>query len=523
MKSNMVNKFSQVPSAQTPRSSFDMDHRHTTTINVDYLYPIYCEEALPGDTFNINMTGFARLNTPIFPIMDNMLMQTFFFEVPTRLVWENWRKFMGERYPNPDSSIDYTVPQFAPHQPTLGSLSDYMGIPTTDQLTNNIQYNSLFHRSYNMIWNEWFRDQNLQDSVHVDTGDGDDDITNYTLLKACKRHDYFTSALPWPQKGESVDLPLGLSAPVVTTGEVPRFEGTVTQNESTTVYGSAYNRYGPATPTNFTNGEQVVFGSVTGLESDLSQATSATINQLREAFQIQKLLERDARGGTRYVEIIRSHFNVTSPDGRAWRPVYLGGGRSYVNISPIAQTSSTDATTPQGNLSAIGTTHLDNHGFTKSFTEHSLIIGLVCVRADLTYSQGLNRMFSRQTRYDYYWPSLSTIGEQEVRNKEIYMDGTAADDAVFGYQERYAEYRYKPSLITGLMRPQATGTLASWNLSEDFGTRPALNSVFIESNTPIDRVVAVANEPDFLLDTFFKVKAARPMPLYGVPGMLDRF
>ena len=229
------------------------------------------------------------------------------------------------------------------------------------------------------------------------------------------------------------------------------------------------------------------------------------------------------RGGTRYVEIIRSHFNVTSPDGRAWRPVYLGGGRSYVNISPIAQTSSTDATTPQGNLSAIGTTHLDNHGFTKSFTEHSLIIGLVCVRADLTYSQGLNRMFSRQTRYDYYWPSLSTIGEQEVRNKEIYMDGTAADDAVFGYQERYAEYRYKPSLITGLMRPQATGTLASWNLSEDFGTRPALNSVFIESNTPIDRVVAVANEPDFLLDTFFKVKAARPMPLYGVPGMLDRF
>jgi hypothetical protein len=473
MKSNMTNRFAMTPEVKIPRSSFTDRFGHKTTIDVDYLYPFYVDEALPGDTFNVNTTAFARLNTPVFPIMDNMVMETFFFEVPMRILWTNWRKFMGERY-NPNDTIDFTIPQAVATASSndVGKLSDYIGIPTD---VDNLSYSNMFHRAYNMIWNEWFRDQNLQDSVTVDVDDGPDDPADYVLLKASKRHDYFTSALPWPQKGDAVELPLGTSAPIYTdatgTSSISILDNDQTTKIAMGADGANVYRQSGSSPT-------------ASLLTDLSAATAATINQLRQAFQIQKLLERDARGGTRYIEIIRSHFQVTSPDGRAWRPVYLGGGKSNVNVSPIAQTSSTDVTSPQGNLAAMGTALLDNHGFTKSFTEHSIIIGLVCVRADLTYQQGLNRMFSRLTRYDFYWPALAQIGEQPVLNKEIYAQGTVADDNVFGYQERYAEYRYKPSQISGKMRSGATGTLDAWHLSEEFASLPALNATFIQSNTP---------------------------------------
>jgi hypothetical protein len=521
----MTHQFSQVPKADIPRSSFDRSHGVKTTFNAGYLVPVLLDEALPGDTFNLNMTGFARLATPIHPLMDNMFMDTHFFAVPMRLVWDNWKKFNGEQT-DPGDSTDYLVPTMT--SPAGGydneSLHDYFGIPTK---IASLEHNSVWHRAYNLIYNEWFRDQNLQDSVVVDKDDGPDDPADYVLLRRGKRHDYFTSALPWPQKGDSVDLPIGSVAPVIGTSDPMQVRNLLTGSSSSSPDWNLYYSGGYAvdlTASSTTFGVNITPDTdTTTVFADLSSATAATINQLRQAFQIQRMLERDARGGTRYTEIIRSHFGVTSPDARVQRPEYLGGGSSPVNITPIAQTSSTDDTSPQGNLSAFGTTVLSNHGFTKSFTEHCLILGFVSVRADLTYQQGLNRMFSRQTRYDYYWPSLSHIGEQAILNKEIYAQGTSADDDVFGYQERYAEYRYKPSLITGKFRSNDAASLDSWHLSQDFDALPVLNGSFIEENPPVDRVIAVETEPHFLFDSFMKMRCVRPMPLYGVPGMIDHF
>lgn len=516
LPSTLTKDFSRVPKVDIQRSVFNRDHGLKTTFDAGYLVPVFYDEALPGDTFTMDANGFGRLATPINPFMDNLYIETFFFAVPYRLIWNNWEKFCGEQ-DNPGDSTDYLVPQTS-GTITNSTLYDYFGVPTDTSLS----FNNLCGRAYNLIYNEWFRDQNLQDSVTVDKGDGPDTLTDYTLLKRGKRHDYFTSALPWPQKGEAVSLPLGTEAPIAGTmafDDVPN-TGNYAQiqdsNGNLKILSTQGAQGDPLYGRNISNGTSYMY-------ADLTEATAATINQLREAFQIQRLYEKDARGGTRYTEVIQSHFGVTSPDARLQRPEYLGGGKDRININPIAQTSSTDATTPQGNLSGYGTTGFTGHRFNKSFTEHSVVIGLACVFADLTYQQGLARHFSRQTRWDFYWPALAHLGEQAVLNKEIYAQGTADDNNVFGYQERYAEYRYKPSNVTGQMRSNFAQSLDTWHLAQDFGSLPALNASFIEENPPVDRVTAVQNYPNLILDMFFKLKCARPMPTYGVPGLIDHF
>lgn len=522
--------FAAQPSINIPRSAFDRRHSNSFTFNAGYLVPFFHDaDVLPGDTMRLKTSIFARLNTPYFPIMTNVYMMVHFWAVPNRVVWNHWVNFMGETelpwttdptptvYLTPISEIP--VGGFAP-----GSLQDYFGLPTTDGTITcaGAEYNTFLYRGYNYTWNYAYRDQNLQDPVEVDLGDGPDDPADYVLLKRGKRHDYFTSCLPFAQKGDPVGIGLTGNAPIISDGTPIQFSSAVggftdhTINVATT--NNVYASYAP-TPA----ATDLFFGANTGLEADFSTLNAITINAFRSAFLSQEILERDARGGTRYPEQIFAAFGVNNPDSRMQYPEYLGGATVQLDITSVPQTSASESGSPQGNLAAFGTFSGRNIGFTKSFTEHSMVFGLLCVYADLTYAQGLPRHYSRRTRLDYYDPILANLGEQAVLTKEIYCQGDAGgadDDTAFGFQERWAEYRYMPNRVGGLFRPQVVGTLAAWNLCQDFASQPELNEEFIEENPPFARVIVVDSEPDFKCDTYTELTHVRAMPVRSVPVKL---
>lgn len=542
-KSNFV--FSQVPSVVRPRSTFDRSRYYKSAFDAGKLIPFFLDEVLPGDTFTLNTTAFARLSTLVTPFMDNLYLDFFFFYVPNRLVWENWERFCGAQ-DNPDDSTDFLIPQvnIADDSAVVGSIFDYFGLPLGKQM----QVSALPFRCYNLIWNEFFRDENLQDSLLVPLNDGPDLDLSYSLQYRGKRKsDPFTSALPWPQKGPGVEINLGGAAPVgaFNTQNVftPLGFGYMSSSQTNIDANTAIG----AVPANARNTSYSNLGINAGvfpkgsgvfntealsgdghhtlpLFADLSQTSAVTINSLREAFQIQKWYEQLARGGSRYLELCLSMFGTHTGDARLQRPEYLGGGSTPIQIHSVTQASATDDVSPQGNLAGYGIAASTGVGFSKSFVEHGHIIGLVSVRGDYGYQQGIDRMWSRQTKFDFYWPAFAHLGEVPIKNKEIYYSGVSAnDEAAFGYQERWYEYRYGVNKITGKLRSGITGSLDVWHLAQYFSNAPALNEEFIHENPPVSRVLAVLTEPQFIFDSVTKCRCARVMPVYSVPGLVDHF
>ena len=547
-------RFSDAPAMYMKRTKFDRSHVYKTTFNSGKLIPVFVDEVLPGDTTRMSVNYFARLATPVKPIMDNIYLDWFFFFVPNRLVWEHWQNFCFEQE-DPDDSTDYVIPTISAAGNSgnayVGSLWDYFGLPVNTS-GNLSGISALPFRGVYLIWNEWFRDENLQKSVKIQKGDANEVLNSARASEqpswvftsgnnifpglACpprgKRHDYFTSALPWTQKGPGVSIGLAGTAPIQGTATLTMPNGVNLLDRQSghlyaSVVGTAFRKSDGATSVWYESGTGST--SVSDVSSDgwfanLDESSIFTINSLRTAFQMQKFYERLARGGSRYTEVLRSFFGVVSPDARLQRPEFLGSFTKMVNVNPIAQTSATDDTSPQGNLSAYGVTAAKFHGFTKSFVEHGYIIGFVCARADLTYQQGINKMWLRSTVYDFYWPTFAHLGEQAIELREIYAQGSEADTTVFGYQERYAEYRYKPSQITGKFRSSVVnGSLDKWHLSQFFKNAPTLNEEFIMENPPIERIIAVPSEPEFLLDIGFRYTTVRPMPMFGTPGLVDHF
>lgn len=544
MNRNSEYNFAQNPQVGVSRSRFQRNSDSKTTFNTGDLIPIYLDEVLPGDTHEIDMACVMRMATPIFPVMDNAFCDFYFFFVPNRLLWEHWKEFMGENKETAwTPKTEYSIPQVtAPEEGWAeGTLADYLGLPTK---VKGISVSALPGRAYGLIYNEWFRNQNVTQPTLVEvtdattTGKNDGSKTNdsaITLakpLKAAKVFDYYTGALPEPQKGEPITLPLTGNAAVkayTDNGITPDDEEIIFK--TWTAAGETKN---PTGRNSFVEGKGAytlrgadgegtfASGRSQKLYADLSTVTAATINQLRQAFQIQKLLEKDARGGTRYREVLREHFGVISPDSRMQIPEYLGGYRLPINVSQVIQTSSTDNTSPLGNTAALSVTTMNKPMFTKSFTEHGFIMGLAVVRTDQTYQQGIERMWSRTGRYDYYWPVLANIGEQAILNKEIYAQGNATDNEAFGYQEAWADYRYKPSKVTGLFRSNAKQSLDAWHYAQDYDALPTLSTDWMEQGeAEMKRTLAVQSQPDFIADFYFMNKTTRCMPVYSIPGLID--